>query len=827
MNAQDAQDVRRFRAAARSPSPRPAAALSLLPLLLALASPVQAQDAGTPGPETAAEASAPTPAGAPLDTIDVNVGEAPPALPAGADVPVLLEEVVVTARKRQERLQDVPVSVDAFSSEQLDAKGVVEVRDLGQIVPGLQFTDLAGYNLIYLRGIGTDAFVPSADPSVATYLDGVYLPSAHSLAQSFGALDRVEVLKGPQGTLYGRNSTGGAVNLWTRDPGPVPETSVQASYSPRFDDYKTRAYTNIPVVDGFALSLSGFFNRADNYYKLDSSSGASLPSEINRGARIKLGFEPADNLSIVITGLLMEQSGTSTTTSANVDPSAVLGATIPAETRDYVVTANSTPSLETDSKALYGKIDWQLSGVDVKLLGSYYRTNAHDYVYDFDGSSQPIATYGALSDFQNIVTSELQFTSNAGSWGSDWLKWVGGFYYLHSEGGYKPGYLRLLDSVQLPIADLLGLLPGLGDPLVDLLGGLPLPSSLTFYFNGQVVAKSYSAYAQSTVSLTDWLDLTLGGRYQRETRELVDSNFSIETLEGGEQALIPWADRRSTVENFSPKVSLDFRPLKDVLLYASYQRGFKSATYNIINIYTPPDYVKPEEVSSYELGLKSDWFDRALRFNAAVFQNDIKNLQTGFVSFTSGGAINFENAGEARIRGVEVETLIRPLPTLDPGLVISAGGTYLDAQYTDYDEGHYFDDLGLARQSDCSGGETSTRCNSFDGNRIVRTPKYSATVGVNQGFDVPGGRLELGADYYYNSGYYYLAQNSANSFEDAYELVNAHLSYLYEPWQFRVTVFGDNLSDERYNLAQFHTDFGREDTLAPPRIWGVRVNWDF
>lgn len=766
-----------------------------------------------------------------LDTVPVQPEPATEATPQRADNgSVLLEEVVVTARKREEPLQDVPVSISAFSAEQLDARGIVDVRDLGIAVPGLQFTDLAGYNLIYIRGIGTDAFIPSADPSVATYLDGVYFPSAHSMAQSFGALERVEVLKGPQGTLFGRNSTGGAVMLWTKDPGAVAETSVQASYSPRFEDSKTRVYTSVPLGKNLAFSVSGFYNRADNYYKLDSASGGSLPTEINKGARLKIGFYPTDNLQIVLSGMLMQQSGTSTTTSANTDPNG-LGITIPAQTRDYVVTANSQPSLVTDTRAYYGKIDWQNPGVDVKLLGSYYYTNAHDYVYDFDGSAQPIATYGADSDYQRIVTSELQFTSNDASWGSSWLKWVGGLYYLHSEGGYKPGYLRLVDSLNLPLTSVVNgvldaLPPALGDPLRDAIGGLPVPSSLTFYFNGLVEAQSYSAYAQATASATDWLDFTVGGRYQRETRKLLDSDFSISNLGGGNTTLIPWSDQSSTVHNFSPKASIEVRPTRDLMLYTSYTKGFKSATYNIINIYTPPDYVKPEEVGSIEAGIKSEWFDRSLRFNVAAFQNNIKNLQTGFVSFTSGGAINFENAGKARIRGVEVDTVWQPLREWDPGLVFSGGATWLKAIYTDYDSGHYFTDNGFAAQSDCSNPD-STRCNSFDGNRIVRTPKFSASASLSQSFSVPGGKLDIAGDYYYNSGYYYLAQNSANSFEPHYDLIGARISYLYEPWTLRVTLFGENLGDERYNLAQFHTDFGREDTLAPPVTYGVRVNWDF
>ncbi len=753
----------------------------------------------------------------------------PPAAEAPANLPGAFEEVVVTARRRAEPLQDVPVSVSAFSGDQLDARGIVDVRDLAQAVPGLQFSDLGGYNLIYLRGIGTDIFIPSAEPSVATYLDGVYFPSGHSIAQSFGAIERIEVLKGPQGTLFGRNSTGGAIAIFSERPGAETGGSVQTSYG-NYGDTRTRGNVNLALGDGFASSLSAFYNRRDSYYDWDNARGDELPAEINKGARLRAALDFSDSLHLTLTGLVAQQRGTSTTVAANVDPTGTLGATLPAETRDYVITANSQPKLTTDTYAYYGQLDWNHPGIDVKWLASFYKVRAYDYVYDFDGSAQPIATYGADNEFQRFVTSELQITSNDESWGADWLKWVGGLYYLRSRGGYDPGYLRLLDVARLPIDGLVGTLPEAArGPVGGLLDGLP--DSLTFFFTGLLDTESYSAYLQTTTRLTDWLDLTLGGRWQHETRELLRSEVDV----GTPDAAIHYAfnPARTSADNVSPKVSLDLRPARDLLLYASFQQGYKSGTYNIINIFAQPEYVKPERVTAYELGLKSEWFRRTLRFNAALFQNDIKNLQTGFMSFTSGGAVNLENAGKARIRGAEVEAIWQPLPTLDPGLTLSGNASWLDAKYREYDNARGFCEAGDEHNPPgCFslggiGDGLAYDNGDFAGNRIVRTPKFSGNFSLVQSFEVPGGALELAGDYYYNSGYYYLAQNTPNTFEDAYELVNARISYLYRPWSARLTLFGANLGDEQYKLAQFHTDFGRHDSLAPPRTWGLRINWEF
>ncbi len=775
---------------------------------------------------SAATAQPVDPLSDPLDTVAVEPlrADATPAPTATPVPPTALEEIVVTAQKRKESLQEVPIAISAFTNFQLDARGISSVKDLGTAVPGLQFTDLAGYNLIYLRGVGTDAFIPAADPSIATYLDGVYFPSAHNMVQSFGALERIEVLRGPQGTLFGRNSTGGAISIFTRTPGPEPEVSVQASYA-RFDDLKSRAHVSLPLGDSVAVSFSGFYNREDNYYTLVDNGDKALPQEIGKGGRIRLAFTPAGNFRVVLTGLLARYSGTSTTTSVNTEPS-VLGRllTIPAETREYVVTADSTPSLTTDTQAWYGEAVWELPWLDVKLLGSHYFIDAYDYVYDYDGSNRPVATYGAESDYQQVETAELQFTSNDGTIGSSWLQWVAGAYYLRSEGGYNPGYLSLADSA-VNLTPVLDALPPL---LRNILDPLPIPTQLRFNFTGLIGAESYSGYAQATANVTDWLNLTAGGRYQEETRNLIRSDVAIE---GIDNSLISWTPRESTVTNFSPRVAIDIKPTDDLMLYASYSQGFKSATYNIINIYLPPDYVEPEEVASYEVGFKSDWFEHSLRFNVAAFESEIKNLQTGFVSLTTGGAINFENAGEARIRGIEFDATALPLPNLNPGLLLTVGGAWLDAIYTDYRNGSGYDEAtGLSFRSDCGddpANPTGPRCRDFTGNRVVRTPKFSGSATLSQTIDVSSGSFEIGVDYYYNSGFYYLAQNSANSFEDSYRVVNGRVSYLHAPWNLRVTVFGENLIDERYRLAQFHTDFGRADTLAPPVTVGMRLNWDF
>jgi iron complex outermembrane receptor protein len=207
----------------------------------------------------------------------------------------MLEEVAVTAQKREESIQDVPISIQAFSGEKLDAMGIEEPKALQLVTPGLQYNVFAGYSLIYIRGVGTDAFIPSADASVATYIDNIYYPFAHSLASALGEIKRVEVLKGPQGTLFGRNSTGGAINIITKSPSSESFYASATTTLGRYDKENYRAFVNFPLMENMAVSLSGLSYREEQYYSLAQSSPRNtLQDETSDGYSVKFSWTPGD-----------------------------------------------------------------------------------------------------------------------------------------------------------------------------------------------------------------------------------------------------------------------------------------------------------------------------------------------------------------------------------------------------------------------------------------------------------------------------------------------------------------------------------------------------
>lgn len=541
-----------------------------------------AQDAAEIEPAAVTSAAAAEQAAAdmtPLETIPIDVPTDAPEAPAVEEAARGgIQEIVVTAQKREENLQDVPIAISAFSAKQLEAQGTETTKNLAQLTPGLTITELAGYTFIYLRGVGSDAFVASADPSVASYVDGLYVPIGHGFAQELGGVERVEVLKGPQGTLFGRNSTGGAISVTTRKPSQDFETSLSLSYAD-FDTYSAKAYTSIPLSDSLAFSLSGLLRGSESYYDRGGpNADRGIDDDRIGGFRARIRWNPSDTTELLLTGQRVDITAPGSLVSANRRPSALIGSALLIEptTEDYLTEGDTDSLNEAYQTSFYGQFTWELPGFDLKLLGSDLLNDATALQTDFDGSSRPLVSFFSGHEFTDLQTGELQFLSNPGSWGSDWLTWVAGVFYLQSNAGFDPVQLEVANSaVNLPTGQLFDLVP---QGLRDLLPPVPLPDTLDIYLEGLIETESESVFAQGTAEITEQFSLTLGGRYQSETREQTRSTVNLLNSEGGLTTLISYAPQKATEKNFSPKVSLDFRLLDDVLIYTSWAKGFKSHT---------------------------------------------------------------------------------------------------------------------------------------------------------------------------------------------------------------------------------------------------------
>ncbi len=802
-----------------------------------------------PAPATPAE-SAVLAAEAPANGADAAASEE--AATQGAATPrarsALIEEIVVTAQKREENLANVPISIQAFSPEALSARGIESQLGLARAVPSLDVGSQAGYATIFLRGIGTEAFL-TADPSIASYVDGVYFPFSPTFVQNFAGVERVEVLKGPQGTLFGRNAVGGAISVTSLSPDfHEAKTTIDVSAG-NYNLINPRVYTNIPVTDNFAVNLSAFYSHGDSY--LDGESqGKPLRKNIDQGVRIKARWEPMEDLDVQL-GWVRTKSQNNGAIGQNLNPTP-LGQVltirppedkyrVDVDERLYGVSETSVQQAQVS----YTGAPW----FDIKLLGSEQR-NKLLYNYDFDGTSLPLVSFDVPGHPAHIQQGELQLISNDTLPGNEWLKLTGGVFWFQNVQGFDPVQLTvanidprvpgtIIDN--LGVADLLNLNQELLDgldrvgSLLDNLPGDPLPDGRFYRVDatGQVYTKSIGYYLQTTINLTDWWALTLGGRYQDEDRGVHRSTTSVivYNTDPVEQILgrkaIVWEQARAdggTVPNhdvtkgFQPKVSMDFHPFDDdTLVFASWQKAEKAHAYNAFAVYLPPQYIRPEKTTAYEIGLRTKLFDGAMRLNTAIFRYDIKDQQTQYVSLITGGALAFENAPKARSQGIDFDVITEVFPSYIDGLVLSLNGAFLDTEFVKYPNASGFDPAtGLFRSN-----------MDFTGNKQTRSPDFSGSVAVTKLWDLGSGEFEIGTDYYYNSGFYYSASNDPRYEQEAYGLLGAFARYRYNPQNIEVRVFGNNLTDKFYTQGVISTDFGGIFTIAPPVLYGLKVSWEF
>jgi iron complex outermembrane receptor protein len=426
----------------------------------------------------------------------------------------------------------------------------------------------------------------------------------------------------------------------------------------------------------------------------------------------------------------------------------------------------------------------------------------------------------------------VQFISNKETPFSDTLQWVGGIYYIHASGGFDPlkftvapNFLNTLafQNPNLP----LGVLSTLGDGIGVLLSSLGLnpnvdAAALNSY--GISDAHSWAGYFQGTYYFTDWLNMTAGARYQKERRDLVDGHLKVVLPNGDEVTERTDSPPTLHATQVSPKVNVQIKPTEDSQVYLSWSRAYKSPTYNTVNFFSTPKAVKEEKVDSYEIGYKGDPFDN-LRINGAVFLINQKDLLTGFVALASGGVVEYDNAGDARIKGAEGDVTWSPLPTFDPGLALTGAFTYLHAYYTSYPDGRGFDEAtGLAFGQ---GSLTGLPARDFTGNTIVRTPKWSYSLAANQRWEFGPGGIEVGADMYFSSRFYFLPQDAKIYSREAYHTYNARLTYFLKEPSVEFTAFVQNIGDVEYNEVVFTADFGRNEVLNAPRLYGFRVSMKF
>jgi iron complex outermembrane receptor protein len=749
---------------------RAATGCSLAILLTGVSAVTTAQS--TPGPQAAA---------------------APPqnAAPSGE---TRLEEILVTATRRTTSLEQTPISISALSSADIERNRIVSMDDVAQQVAGLVYMPQSGSETyLAVRGAATIDDSTGTDQGVSMFVDDVVRVSVADLQPELFDMDRVEVLKGPQGTLFGRNSIAGVVALYTKDPTYKREGAVEATYG-NYNLGEFKGMFNVPLVDGKLAARVVVSGHTNDGYIQDVTTHDNLGNDHSWAARMKLLFTPTDDVRFVgAFEYYYKHASNPGWLIGNFQPEL-----FPPLTFDPMQSAQRDP----------GRIDHRVFGVTGRwdwttAIGALTSITGYRHLNVFDRTSNGVDPLDVnpfeTTEHDNQLTQELRLASPT----DQRLSWVSGLYYLHSNKS------RPIDSTIIVI-------PGsVISTLVD------TPSPVVFHADQSTRTISYATFADATYSISQEWKIDIGARYTWEQKSglsfLNRSNF----VAGPPIGTPHYSDAWSA---FTPKATLTFQPFPSLLTYATVSEGFQSGGYNLAGSTSASLGVpfKPEYLWNYELGAKFDGFDHRFELNLSGFLDRYKDLQ--IIEWNSVTLdFNSSNAGKASVNGIETEIRGVPLHWLTLGIKYD----YLDTKFTDYVINN--------------GPGVPTTVNT--GNKVPFAPPNQVVGSAELNFELPEkrGHIAFGGDYTYHSPMWLTAENDTPS--DVRDrtawrgVVNAHASWKFKDDRWELVAWGKNVTNQHFlTIAGDQTIFFESlneannpsyhlfDThLAAPRWYGLTL----
>ena len=724
--------------------------------------------AATP-PDAVSNPQAVAPAGAPPSS-----ATSPPAADNNT-----VSDIVVTAQRRSENLQDVPIAITAATAAMLQARGVSSTRDLIAAIPSLTILATAGYLQPRIRGIGNTALGAGFEGGVAIYVDGVYQASAQANLFSLQNIDRVEVLKGPQGTLFGRNTTGGLIQIITREPSENFGGTV-ALTAANYKDFTGDLYLTGGLARNLAMNFTAHVESQGRGWGTNLATGGdSYRVYHDVSLRSSLLFRPAAGTEIRVNGDY-EDDRNNISSSIKLAPGTGFRFPLHPILNTWDTSSDIQPYSQLTGGGIDGHVRQDLGFASLVSITAF-RKSRYQSSFDGDGTSIPLVNpINILRDQQ--FSQEVQLASKV----SSRIKWLVGGFYFNATSKYDPSEGLLL-GVQRP-----------NSPLG------PVTGSITYASLG---TRSLSAYGQATAPIGGTTNLTLGFRYTSERKGIGDiSTYTVFALLPSPVAGVPVAGRSVQYSRPTWRVSLDHRFSPELLIYASYNRGFKSGGFN--GQFPTDNPFLPESIDAYEFGAKTDLLGRRLRIDAAAFYYDYTNIQ---VSKFIGQQTSYYNGAAARVYGIDADFEAR----LTQNLSLSGGLTLLHDRFTS------FPNAVISTQV-LTGIVITT--GSAEGNRLPATPDFSSTVTGNYHVPLGFAQLALDASYTYNAGYFTQPDNILR--QPAYNLVsvgaglNFHNGLSARAWV-------RNLLDTKvYNTLQAGS-FDSVVSYQAPRTYGITVTAKF
>lgn len=755
-----------------------------------------------------------------------------------------IDEIVVTARKRAENQQDVPIAITTITANDFESRNITDISRLDEIAPNITIdatAPLSGSSnatSIFIRGVGQTDFVPTSDPGVGVYLDGVYIARSTGGLLDLKDVEQVEILRGPQGTLFGRNTIGGAVNVTTIKPstdGFFGEAQVSTG---SFDRLDFEAAVNIPLGDTLAARFSGKRISSDGYGER-ILTGESLGGEDRFTLRGSLRWQPTDRLTVDVAADYSEgdeDSPVSTTVSgSNIPlgaPNSLFGGVLfnnligaasggipgvitipglPADTPRFDASLVETGSLfesnatgptgsEYDIFGISGTVQYDLNdNITLKSITAY-RDQSTAFGRDPDGSPLELVHTSNVGNADQF-SQELQILGDYGD-----LNWVLGGFYLTEEGN---------DAATVPFAQET-FTRNAGNLCTFELVPVTAPCEFLNIFRIDSVDggtlfenTSYAIFGEVSYDFTDRLSVTGGLRWTQDEKN-IDATGA---LAGGAPLLAnPVADE--TFDRLTPRVIVDYKVNDNVLGYASFSQGFKSGGFNPrygAPIDAPTSF-DPETVDSYEIGFKSDFWDGRARVNAAGFFSNYDDIQ---VVVFDNGIPRTINAAQGEIKGLELEGTLQP----DDHWLIQGSLGLIDAEYTELDAA-IIGSFGLPIVNPLN---TDLE--------FVNTPNAVGSLGIQYRQDIGNwGDLTYRVDLSHRGRWANDAVNTAELVQDSVTLLGGRLTLSPDNARWTVALYGTNLTDEEYITSGVADEpgFGLvEQNAARPREWGASLGVKF
>lgn len=704
---------------------------------------------------------------------------AKPALTASSDEGAVTEMIVVTAQRRSELQRDVPISITTIDKTQIQQANVTSLLSVPKLSTGVRIDQQGSYTQPTIRGIGTTVVQTGEGSSVGVYVDGFYLPNPLGVDLQFLNVESVQVLKGPQGTLFGRNTTGGAILITTSEPSTRPSAIFDVSYG-RFNAQKYQAYATTGLTDDLAVSVEGLFSKGDgfthNIYDGSLATGGGFgpesrvhrPGEYQNWAfRTALKWTPSDNTSLILRyGHADTDDPTGNVESTWVQNGLVLsagdaipGTVIAPDRGETSNNARMAFHLRTDTVQLTGRTD--LGFAELSSYTQYRKERVVD-VTDQDFTSASVLALD-LPEKDRILSQEFLLNSkNEGP-----LQYTGGVFLFEHK--------------------------------IDAGVGLASGDNDFFAFSATgAKTRTYAAFLDGTYAVTPRLFLTAGLRFSHD--EVRDPYY--QTTPGVPGVFTFQPDYKSN--KLSPRFVVRYKPTEQSSVYASFTKGYKSAIPDFRSTSGAP-YLKPENIKAYEVGYK--FANPTLSAEIAGFYYDYKNLQNGF--YRAGETI-LSNAANSKIKGVDGSVKYR----LGHGFELNAATTYMEATYKDYENAGFFNPIivgGLFL-----GFDTSATAN-VSGNQMQKAPKWTTTFGGSYTTDLAGGTLVASTNYYHTSTVYF---DPAHQFaQSPYDLLSARVEWTDPSSRYTVAVFGDNITDSKY-ITQANVGLA-----AAGKVWGAPATW--